>query len=60
MSFVVIICTQKQEGTIKRIVNENLPNETVIILKQDNIQNFKNIVFDTIAIFSNRMEKFPP
>lgn len=59
MSFVGIICTQKQEGTIKRIVNENLPNETIIILKQDNIQNFKNIVFDTIAIFSNLMEKFP-
>lgn len=52
MSFVGIICNSKQERYIKQILTANLPNENVIILKEDTIENFKNITFETIAIFS--------
>lgn len=58
MSFVGIICTPKQEGYIKQILHNNLENENVVILKEDNIENFKNITFETIAIFSNKTSTF--
>ncbi len=54
MSFVGIICHSKQEKYIKQILTTNLPNENIIILKEDNIENFKNITFETIAIFSSK------
>ncbi|MBO5479378.1 MAG: hypothetical protein J6A04_06835 [Clostridia bacterium] len=58
MSFVGIICAPKQEGYIKQVLNSNLCAENVIILKEDNIDNFKNITFETIAIFSNHADTF--
>lgn len=58
MSFVGIICNSKQEGYIKQIVNINLPNENIIILKEDTIENFKNITFETIAIFWSQEKIF--
>lgn len=54
MSFIGIICHSKQEKYIKQILTTNLPNENIIILKEDNIENFKNIMFETIAIFSSK------
>ena len=58
MSFVGIICTPKQESTIKKVLNANLQATNIILLKQDNIENFKNITFETIAVFSNQIEEF--
>ena len=58
MSFIGIICTSKQESTIKKILNDNLKNANIIILRQDTIENFKNITFETIAVFSSQIEKF--
>lgn len=52
MSFVGVICNSKQERYIKQILTINLPNENIIILKEDTIENFKNITFETIAVFS--------
>lgn len=53
MSFIGVICDTKNENYIKQILMENLKNRTVIILKEDNIENFKNIKFETIIIMSN-------
>lgn len=53
MSFIGIICDTKYENYIKQILMENLKNKTVIILKEDSIENFKNIKFETIIIMSN-------
>lgn len=58
MSFVGIICAPKQEGYIKQTLSTNLKEENVIVLKEDNIENFKNITFETIAIFSNQANAF--
>lgn len=58
MSFVGIICQPKQEGYIKQVLNSNLVSKNLIILKEDNIDNFKNIKFETIAIFSNEESVF--
>ena len=53
MSFIGVICDTKNENYIKQILMENLKNKTVIILKENNIENFKNIKFETIIIMSN-------
>lgn len=53
MSFIGVICDTKNENYIKQILKENLKNKIVIILKEDSIENFKNIKFETIIIMSN-------
>ena len=53
MSFIGVICDSKNENYIKQILRENLKNKTVIILKEDNVENFKNIKFETVIIMSN-------
>lgn len=53
MSFIGIICTPKQERYIKQILNSSI-SSNIILLKEENIDNFKNITFETIAIFSNK------
>lgn len=53
MSFIGIICDTKNENYIKQTLIQNLKNKTVIILKEDNVENFKNIKFETIVIMSN-------
>lgn len=58
MSFVGIICNPKQEVYMKRILNSNLDDKNWIILKEDTIDNFKNITFETIAIFSKQVSVF--
>lgn len=53
MSFIGVICDTKNENYIKQTMIQNLKNKTVIILKEDNVENFKNIKFETIVIMSN-------
>lgn len=57
MSFVGILCTPKQERYVKPILNSNLQGMDVIVLKEDTIQNFKNITFDTVAVFTSKLPK---
>lgn len=57
MSFIGIICTPKQERYIKQILNSSI-SSNIILLKEENIDNFKNITFETIAIFSNKSNAF--
>lgn len=52
MSFVGILCAPKQEMYIKQVLQNYMSSENSIILKEDNIENFKNITFETVAIFS--------
>lgn len=52
MSFIGIICENKNEKLIKEIFN-NIKNRKIIIFNEDNIENFKNITFETIAIISS-------
>lgn len=58
MSFIGIVCTPKQEGYVKQVLQSNLSSENIIILKEDNIENFKNITFETIAIFSSQINTY--
>ncbi len=51
MSFVGILCTPKQETYIKQILQQYVPSGSLMILKEENLENFKNITFETIAIF---------
>lgn len=58
MSFIGIICTPKQERYIKQTLNNSISSTNIILLKEENIDNFKNITFETIAIFSNKSNTF--
>lgn len=58
MSFIGIICTPKQERYIKQKLNNSISSSNIILLKEENIDNFKNITFETIAVFSNKSNTF--
>lgn len=58
MSFIGIICTPKQDRYIKQTLNNSISSSNIILLKEENIDNFKNITFETIAIFSNKSNVF--
>jgi UDP-N-acetylmuramate-alanine ligase len=58
MSFIGIICTPKQERYIKQTLNNSISSSNIILLKEENIDNFKNITFETIAIFSKKSNTF--
>lgn len=52
MSFIGIICESKNENYIKQILSKNFKQETVIVFNNENIENMKNITFETIVITS--------
>lgn len=53
MSFIGVICENKNAKYIKQTLSKYLKQETIMILNKENIENLKNIKFKTIAIFSN-------
>lgn len=53
MSFIGVICENKNENYIKQVLNKQLKKETIITFNQENIENLKNIKFETILIISN-------
>lgn len=53
MSFIGVICKTKNEKYIKQILSEKLKGKTVLIFTKENIENLKNITFETILILSN-------
>lgn len=58
MSFIGIICESKNENYMNQNLTKNLKNETIIFLKEENIENLKNIKFQTIIIMSNNEKIF--
>lgn len=53
MPFIGVICENKNESYIKQVLSKQLKNEKIIIFNQENIENLKNIKFETVIIFSN-------
>lgn len=49
MSFIGIIANKKQFKNIKKNVNKNI-SENIIDINEENIENIKNVVFETIII----------
>lgn len=58
MSFIGVICENKNENYINQILVKNLENKNIIFLKEENIDNLKNIKFETIIIMSNNKKLF--
>lgn len=56
MSFIGVICKTKNENNIKQILSKKLKGRTVLIFTKENIENLKNITFQTILILSNNEE----
>lgn len=56
MSFIGVICKTKNENYIKQILTKKLKGRTVLIFTKENIENLKNITFETILILSNNEE----
>lgn len=53
MSFIGLICETKNENYIRQVLREKLKNNNIIFLKEDSIENFKNIKFEAVIIMSN-------
>lgn len=58
MSFVGVICDNKNENYINQTLNKNLKDKTIIFFKEESIDNLKNIKFETIIIMSNNEKIF--
>lgn len=56
MSFIGVICKTKNESYIEEILSKKLKGRTVLIFTKENIENLKNITFETILILSNNEE----
>lgn len=56
MSFIGVICKTKNESYIEQILIKKLKENNIIIFTKENIENLKNIKFETILILSNNEE----
>lgn len=56
MSFIGVICKTKNESYIEQILTKKLKENNIIIFTKENIENLKNIKFETILILSNNEE----
>lgn len=56
MSFIGIVCENKNENYIKQILNKRLQNKTIIFFSEESIENLKNIKFETIIIMTNNQK----
>lgn len=56
MSFIGVICKTKNESYIKEILANKLKGNTTIVFTKENIENLRNITFETILILSNNEE----
>lgn len=50
MNFIGIITDKNSENNIKNIMKNNLNENKIIFLNKDNIDNYKNVKFDSIVI----------
>lgn len=53
MHFIGIITDKNSENNIKSIMKKKLDEEEMIFLNEGNLENFKNIKFDSIVINNN-------
>lgn len=53
MSFIGVICKAKNESYIEQILTKSLKENTIIVFTKENIENLKNVKFETILILSN-------
>ena len=53
MSFIGIVCDKKSANHVEKKLKKILKNNTIVIFNEENIENFKNIKFETIAILKN-------
>lgn len=53
MSFIGVICKTKNESYIEEILANKLKENSIIIFTKKNIENLKNITFETVLILSN-------
>ena len=53
MFFIGIITDKNSENNIRNIMKNKLQNHQIIFLNKDNIDNFKNVKFDSIVINNN-------
>lgn len=58
MSFIGIVCENRNENYIKQILNKRLQNKTIIFFNEESIENLKNIKFETIIIMANNKKVF--
>lgn len=58
MSFIGIVCENRNENYIKQILNKRLQNKTIIFFSEESIENLKNIKFETIIIMANNKKIF--
>lgn len=58
MSFIGVICESRNENYINQILIKNLEKENIIFLKEESIDNLKNIKFETIIIMANNEKLF--
>lgn len=56
MSFIGVICKAKNESYIEQILTNKLKANTIIVFTKENIENLRNITFETILILSNNEE----
>lgn len=56
MSFIGVICKTKNENYIGQILTKKLKENNIIVFTKENIENLKNIKFETILILSNNEE----
>lgn len=56
MSFIGIISEVKEESYINRILNNQLSKKTIINITEKNIENIKNVTFETIFINENTIK----
>lgn len=53
MSFIGIIAESKNEGYINKIISNKLHTNTIININEKNIDNIKNVRFETLLISGN-------
>lgn len=58
MSFIGIVCDNKNENYIKQILNKKLQNKRIIFFTEESIENLKNIKFEIIIIMNNNKKIF--
>ncbi len=58
MSFIGIICENRYGKLVKQTLSKYLKNTNIIIFNKENIENMKNIKFETVAIFSDNKNVF--
>lgn len=58
MSFIGIICENKNENAIRQTLSTKIKSENIIFLNEENVENLKNITFKIVVIMINNKKIF--